>query len=122
MAASRGTQNSRDTSFGDTGDKMGDSVDRYCHAVHDKFNLFVLPIISFLSVSYFFNKDYYYNTLFYTFLCYILADTIWLVTYPRTVASPGIILLHHIMVILVWPCGYFAEDVRDYTCTGRFMH
>ena len=101
-------------------DKKGDNIDTYCYAMHEKFNLAVLPIVSFLAVSYFFNKDNYY-LLFYSFLTYVLVDSIWLAIYPRTVASPGVILTHHIMVILVWICGYYASYIRDYTSTGRFV-
>ena len=99
-------------------DKKEDNIDKYCHAMHDKFNLVVLPVITFLSVSYFFMKDYYYYPLFYTFLCYMIADSLWLVIYPRTVASPTVILIHHIMGILGWLCGYYTSAIRDYTCTG----
>ena len=121
MPAKRGSDENEKSNKGGVSDKKGDNIDTYCHTIHDKFNLLVLPIVSFLAVAYFINVDYYY-LLFYVFLCYMLLDSLWLAIYPRTVASPGVIITHHIMVILVWLCGYYASDMRGYTCTGRFAH
>ncbi len=99
------------------------AIDNYCHAMHDKFNLLVLPVISFLSMSYFVDKDCYY-LLFYTFLSYMIIDSLWLVIAPKTVASPKVILVHHFMGTLGWLCGYYTSNIRDYTCTGmhQFNH
>ena len=99
------------------------AIDNYCHALHDKFNLLVLPIISVLAVFYFIDKDYYYP-LFYAFLSYMVIDSSWLCIAPKTVANPKVILIHHFMGTLGWLCGYYTSEIRDYTCTGmhRFTH
>jgi len=76
-------------------------VNDYWHTCHDYFNLIVLPLVIFSNLLYLSNDDHFVIQ-FCTFLCYIAFDTLWLIFIPQSVASPGTIIIHHLVCILGW--------------------
>jgi hypothetical protein len=104
-------------------DESTKTVDENLNRKHDFFNLYALPVViscwlwhmltlfqmppdadpitpfSFPRES---NNSLAYRAVYRVFLAYLFIDTIWLVLYPRAVASPKIILGHHIIVLALW--------------------
>jgi hypothetical protein len=85
---------------------MAESVDPILHKRHDVFNVLVIPIIIYFLLRFFF--DYYADrsTPFYP-VCmvgeiYFFVDAAWLIIFPRSVASPRIIIAHHAVAALGW--------------------
>ena len=65
-------------------------VDPFWHKYHDYFNLIVIPVILALNI-YLFLEYNPTNLAIYIhgFIIYMVADTLWLIIRPRSVASPA---------------------------------
>jgi hypothetical protein len=76
-------------------------MDPYWHYTHDIFNLLSIPVI-LTSNIYLLNNFNPYNlsVYIYIFVLYIFLDTLWLILKPQSVASPGTIIVHHIISII----------------------
>ena len=96
--------------------------------VHDIFNLLCLSIIlyrlyQFISFNYLldYSKPFIitqnnlnFEYLFYTFLSYIIVDSIWIITLPKSILSNHIaLIIHHMGVIVIL---YIPWKYRKYSC------
>lgn len=76
--------------------------DSYWCRIHDYFNLFALPLVCLCSLNYlaFDSSTYYFQ--YFVFFFYMVFDLIWLMLIPQSVASPLVIIAHHIICMLGW--------------------
>ena len=71
--------------------------------LHDLFNLSVLPIICASNVLYLLlREEYYLWAQFSIFTIYLIADSIWVLLRPLSVASPSTIIIHHTLCLIGW--------------------
>ena len=99
---------------------------------HDMFNLLALPIViatylSYLGLSWereealhHLAREALHHTYLYTFFGYIIIDFIWIILWPKCVASPKVILAHHI-VVLLGLYGMFNIDIMNIGCHGTLI-
>jgi hypothetical protein len=75
------------------------TVDVYWYRRHDIFNLLVIPfiILSNLLFLFFPGSNFYFWNEFCCFIFYLVIDTFWLILRPRSVPSPKVIILHHLI-------------------------
>ncbi len=101
----------------------GNHMDMRLNKIHDYFNLICLPFICacyvwHMNTLYNMPKDpdpitifslprhsnnsnaWFYN--YWTFNIYIIIDTLWILLYPRCVASPNTLLAHHVVCVIGW--------------------
>ena len=100
--------------------KQVSQVNDYQNRIHDFFNLIVLPIISsvyvwhmltlysmppdddqitILSLPRESGNSLAWRVLYGFFMTYMLVDSVWVMLYPQAVASPKIIIVHHLVCI-----------------------
>ena len=77
-------------------------LDERWHLIHDAVNIAVLPLVVIVNVLYLALGDQYTNLQFFTFLAYIVFDTLFIALKPNCVASPGVIIAHHLLVVFGW--------------------
>jgi hypothetical protein len=78
------------------------TVDPYWFKRHDTFNLLCIPfiILSNLLFLIFPASDFYFWNEFCCFIFYLVIDTFWLLIRPRSVPSPKVIILHHLVCLI----------------------
>jgi hypothetical protein len=78
--------------------------------LHDLFNLLVLPIICASNVRYLLlREEFYLWAQFYIFTLYLIADSMWVLFRPQSVASPSTIILHHIVCLIGWIIPHISD-------------
>ena len=108
---------------------MSAVVDTIWHQRHDLCNLVVLPLIITTNLAYLIAIYHYgsnntdvvddlYDLMFYTFSLYLTLDCIWLLLKPASVASPTLIILHHIVSIAGWISPYFDKEIRPWAAAA----
>jgi len=127
--------------------KVNSQVDDRLNEIHDYFNILTLPLICYLhawhmNILYSQPTDedritwlslpresansQAWNCLYWAFFVYITADTFWIILYPRCVASPKVIIAHHLVcsvgwqMVQVWPGWEFYASAG--LCVGRCSH
>ncbi|CAM9190285.1 unnamed protein product, partial [Ectocarpus fasciculatus] len=112
---------------------MPASVDEKWHRRHDYFNLLCIPAI--IATNFYFLGlvlyDYFgtdtipaarldgaYAVMFWVFATYMAADVLWVLAVPRCVASPLMIILHHIVSLLGWITPVFDPAIRPWTAAA----
>lgn len=95
-------------------------VDPILHKRHDIFNVIVIPIIIFFLLKFLCAYSVDKNTPF-IHVClvgeiYFLVDAVWLIAYPRSVASPNVIIAHHVVAALGWYMPMLNPSVAGYAC------
>lgn len=88
---------------------MADAVDEHWHRIHDIFNLICLPWILLVTSLHLYEGSQWFWIQFWVFLSYLLVDTLWLVLKPKSVASPTVIIGHHIVCLVGWIQPAFNE-------------
>ena len=92
------------------GQKVSHVVDDVELKRHDAFNLCVLPIVVVCSLITILREPAVKPVLFYTFLSYVIVDTLWLAIKPSSVASPLFIIGHHFVTAAAWIFAYLDGD------------
>lgn len=78
--------------------------------LHDLFNLLALPIICSSNIRYLILRDESCLwTQFFLFTGYLIADTIWVLLRPSSVASPSTIIIHHVVCLLGWIIPHLSD-------------
>jgi hypothetical protein len=101
------------------------AVDGLLHSRHDLFNLLALPVVLFFLADYLFGRmginrnDLNENETSFTLLwcvgeLYFAVDLMWLLLWPRSVASPAIIVFHHIICCLGWCLPLLRVELAPY--------
>lgn len=112
---------------------MPANVDSEAHRRHDYFNLMAIPVIVGANAGYFgslFYGAFYagenveqinaltddlFTVMFWAFNAYMLIDIIWLLVSPTCVASPALIILHHIVAVAGWLTSAFDPNIQPWT-------
>mmetsp|Transcript_24451 Transcript_24451/g.35946 ORF Transcript_24451/g.35946 Transcript_24451/m.35946 type:complete len:204 (+) Transcript_24451:79-690(+) len=94
------------------------TVDPVMHRRHDLFNLFCLPVILYY-LSCFLIDFYRGNHADFLFVfsvgeVYFLVDTLWLIIWPHSVASPKLIIGHHFLSALGWYLPILVPDLAPW--------
>lgn len=108
---------------------MPASVDPIAHKRHDQFNLLSIPIIIVANVSYLYcfwlhkgsadeSIDFLFMIMFWAFILYMFIDILWLLYSPNCVASPILIILHHLVSIAGWLTPAFDVRIRPWTAVA----
>ena len=115
---------------------MPAAVDEMWHRRHDYFNLICIPVI--IATNFYYlslvlydyslpnatdhgsttRLEWAYSVMFWVFNVYMAADVLWLLAVPRCVASPGMIILHHIVSILGWITPIYDSGIRPWTAAA----
>lgn len=83
-------------------DEQENMVEEAWHWRHDHFNLVVLPCIITTNCLYLFYDSEWYSIQFWVFFSYLVADVLWLIIWPRSVATPTTIVIHHVLCMIGW--------------------
>ena len=115
------------------------TVDYAQNKAHDNFNIAVLPVlvacflwhmatlwrldvdsdaITSLSLRRESHGSTAWLATWWMFNIYILVDTLWVCLYPRSVASPRLIILHHLVAIVGWQSVSFWSGWEFYLSTA----
>jgi hypothetical protein len=88
--------------------------------LHDLFNLSVLPIICASNFLYLvLREDFYLWAQFSIFTVYLMADSIWVLFRPLSVASPSTILIHHTVCLIGWTIQHISDpSLSQWTSLG----
>ena len=95
----------------------GITVDSLWHNRHDWFNLIALPIIVLTNSLYLLSApgdEHYFWLQFWTFMIYLVVDLLWIISIPKSVAAPVIIIAHHIACIYGWSLPLYRSDLRKW--------
>lgn len=90
------------------------------HRTHDAFNLISLPLICSVNGLYIIlGGDALLWLQFSLFSLYLLADSIWVVIRPQSVASPSTIIFHHVVCIIGWIVPHVCDpSLSKWTSIG----
>jgi hypothetical protein len=78
--------------------------------LHDLFNLLVLPIICASNVLYLLlREESYLWAQFLIFTLYLIADSLWVLFRPLSVASPSTIIIHHVVCLIGWIIPHISD-------------
>jgi len=79
-------------------------IDQKWFYYHDLFNLVNLPLVVLTNVLYLLDtsSERFYYLQQFLFNAYLIADTIWLLLKPDSVASASSVLPHHVICIIGW--------------------
>ena len=88
--------------------------------LHDLFNLSVLPIICASNFLYLLlREDFYLWAQFSIFTVYLMADSIWVLFRPLSVASPSTIIIHHTVCLIGWTIQHISDpSLSQWTSLG----
>ena len=88
--------------------------------LHDLFNLSVLPIICASNFLYLLlREDFYLWAQFFVFTVYLIADSIWVLFRPLSVASPSTIIIHHTVCLIGWTIQHISDpSLSQWTSLG----
>ena len=102
-------------------------VDPYWHQRHDEFNLIYLPFVvaTIINYGYYYiqnpassDVDSAYVIMSFVFLLYSALDTLWIIAKPNSVASPSLIIIHHIIAIIASVSPIYSKAIRLYQIGG----
>lgn len=116
-------------------------VDEESNKIHDFFNLFTLPVICVQFAAHMItlsamppdhdritwlslpresgsSGSAVWSYLYWSFLLYICVDTIWILLVPRCVASPKVIIAHHLVCIVGWLMVHVWAGWEFYASAG----
>lgn len=103
--------------------KSKSEVDPYWHQKHDEFNLIYLPFVVVTIINYGYHYlqnptsadvDSAYAIMSVVFLLYSALDTLWIIAKPNSVASPSLIIIHHIIAIIASVSPIYSKAIRVY--------
>lgn len=77
-------------------------LDERWHFIHDAINIAVLPLVIAANLLYLLLGDQHADLQFLCFFAYIVFDTLFIMLKPNCVASPGVIIAHHLLVVFGW--------------------
>lgn len=76
---------------------------------HDYFNLCVLPLICAINLYFLAVDRSAYWVEYFSFLAYLIVDTVWLFAVPGSVVSPTTVIAHHLVCIVGWSLPVFND-------------
>ena len=80
---------------------------------HDDFNLIALPTIILFNLLYLIIRNSAaFQIQYFVFLCYMVADSMWLFLKPESAASPLTVLSHHFICLIGWIIPLFEPKFR----------
>lgn len=90
---------------------------------HDKFNLVVLPILISCNIFYLVCRANEILALFTTlFSLYLLVDFFWIFFLPQSVASPLVILFHHLVSLVgVISIPFMSPEIVEIVLIGTLV-
>ena len=111
---------------------MPPNIDMVWHKRHDNFNLASIPLVIATNFCYLgvvlynavehrnlqSDENLLYVIMFWTFNVYMAIDILWLILVPRSVHSPVMIILHHIVSLLGWIAPHFDHNMRPWAAAA----